>query len=126
MERHLKNSRCLVNRLFIRKKEVEPHQGLCAILRVEDVGVGLLRSGREEEALLRKENSPSCSKLKRAVQTRKTATFRRRALKQWVMLSLGWWFWVYKQAEKARSGKPVSSTLPQPLHQLLPLGSCPV
>jgi hypothetical protein len=31
-----------------------------------------------------------------------------------------------KQAEQARGNKPVSSTPPWPLHQLLPPGSCPV
>jgi hypothetical protein len=32
---------------------------------------------------------------------------------------------VRKQAEQARGSKPVSSTPPWPLHQLLPSGSCP-
>jgi hypothetical protein len=33
---------------------------------------------------------------------------------------------IRKQSEQAIMSKPVSSTLPWPLHQLLPLGSCPV
>jgi hypothetical protein len=33
---------------------------------------------------------------------------------------------VRKQAEQARGSKPVSSTPPWPLHQLLPPCSCPV
>jgi hypothetical protein len=32
---------------------------------------------------------------------------------------------IRKQAEQAVGSKPVSSTLPRPLHQLLPPGSCP-
>ena len=31
-----------------------------------------------------------------------------------------------RKAEQAMGSKPVSSTLPWPLHQLLPPGSCPV
>ena len=33
---------------------------------------------------------------------------------------------IRKQAEQARESKPVSSTPPWPLHQLLPPSSCPV
>lgn len=61
------NSRCLPNRFFFRRKEIEQSQGLCAIPQVEDVGVELPGSGREEGALLRKGSSPSCAELKRAV-----------------------------------------------------------
>ena len=32
---------------------------------------------------------------------------------------------IRKQAEQAAESKPVSSTPPWPLHQLLPPGSCP-
>jgi hypothetical protein len=33
---------------------------------------------------------------------------------------------IRKRAEQARGSKPVSSTSPWPLHQLLPPSSCPV
>lgn len=54
------NSRCLPNRFFFRRKEIELSPGLCAIPQVEDVGVELPRSGREEGALLRREFSILC------------------------------------------------------------------
>ena len=33
---------------------------------------------------------------------------------------------IRKQAEQAKGNKTVNNILPQPLHQLLPPGSCPV
>lgn len=48
------------------------------------------------------------------------------AIPGFVVLDLVYIYIKKKQAEQAMMYKPVSSTLPWPLHQILPPGSCPV